>query len=203
MDESRNLAILLRAGALPAPLSPLEEKVVGPELGSDSIKAGQLATIAAVTLVVIFMFLFYGPLFGGIANFCLLFNLVLLLGSMSLLGATLTLPGIAGIALTLGMAVDVNILVFERIREEVHHHQAPLSAIGAGYDRTMATIVDSNITTIIGAILLYIFGNGPVKGFAVTLTAGIIISMFTAVSLSRVFVLIWLKYFGQRKTLPI
>lgn len=203
LDESRNLAILLRAGALPAPLTVLEEKVVGPELGSDSIKAGQLATILAVVLITIFMFVFYGPLFGGIANFCLLFNLIFLLGCMTVLGATLTLPGIAGIALTLGMAVDANILVFERIREEIQHHQAPLSAIGAGYDRAMATIIDSNITTIIGAILLYIFGNGPVRGFAVTLTAGILISMFTAISLSRIFVLTWLKYFGHKRPLPI
>ena len=130
-------------------------------------------------------------------------NFVLLFAGLSLLGATLTLPGIAGIALTLGMAVDANILIYERVREEVRENMPPLSALGAGYNRAMATIIDSNITTLIGAALLYQFGNGPVRGFAVTLALGIIISMFTAISLSRLLILSWLKMRGPQQTLPI
>ncbi|MDC0348937.1 protein translocase subunit SecD [Alphaproteobacteria bacterium] len=203
LPEARNLAILLRAGALPAPLNILEEKTVGPELGSDSIKAGQIAIIIAVAAIFIFMFTFYGALFGTIANICLFFNFILLFSGLSLLGATLTLPGIAGIALTLGMAVDANILIYERIREEVRENMPPLSALGAGYNRAMGTIIDSNITTLIGAALLYQFGNGPVRGFSVTLSLGIIISMFTAIALSRLLVLIWLKIRGPQQSLLI
>lgn len=203
LEEARNLSILLRAGALPAPLNVLEEKTVGPELGSDSIKAGEMATLIAIVAVFCFMFLFYGILFGTIANICLFVNFVLLFAGLSLLGATLTLPGIAGIALTLGMAVDANILIYERIREEVKDNMPPLSAIGAGYNRAMATILDSNITTLIGAALLYQFGNGPVRGFAVTLALGILISMFTAISLSRLLILVWLKWRGPRQKLLI
>lgn len=201
--EARNLAVLLRAGALPAPLTILEEKTVGPELGSDSIKAGEMATLISIVAVFIFMFIFYGALFGTIANICLFVNFILLFAGLALLGATLTLPGIAGIALTLGMAVDANILIYERIREEVKDKMPPLSAIGSGYNRAMATILDSNITTLIGAALLYQFGNGPVRGFAVTLALGILISMFTAISLSRVLILLWIKGRDQQKTLLI
>ena len=201
--EARNLSVLLRAGALPAPLTILEEKTVGPELGSDSIKAGEMATLISIAAVFCFMFLFYGFIFGTIANICLFVNFVLLFAGLSLLGATLTLPGIAGIALTLGMAVDANILIYERVREEVRENMPPLSALGAGYNRAMATIIDSNITTLIGAALLYQFGNGPVRGFAVTLALGIIISMFTAISLSRLLILSWLKMRGPQQTLPI
>lgn len=203
LAEARNLAVLLRAGALPAPLTILEEKTVGPELGSDSIKAGQIATIISIAAVFFFMFLFYGALFGTIANICLFVNFILLFAGLSLLGATLTLPGIAGIALTLGMAVDANILIYERIREEVRDKMPPLSALGSGYNRAMATIVDSNITTLIGAALLYQFGNGPVRGFAVTLALGIVISMFTAISLSRLLILSWLKIRGPQNSLLI
>ncbi len=203
LQEARNLAILLRAGALPAPLTVLEERTVGPELGSDSIKSGERAILMSVGGIIIFMFVFYGFLFGGIANFCLVMNLVFLLAGLSLLDATLTLPGIAGIALTLGMAVDANILIYERIREEIRDRQPPLSAISAGYSRAMATIVDSNVTTLIGAALLYHFGNGPVKGFAVTLALGILVSMFTAITLSRILTLSWLKLKGQHKPLPL
>ncbi|UNM06443.1 MAG: protein translocase subunit SecD [Holosporaceae bacterium] len=203
LQEARNLAILLRAGALPAPLRVLEEKTVGPELGSDSIKAGQTAILFAIVAIFVFMFLFYGILFGTIANICLVFNLVFLFGGISALGATLTLPGLAGIALTLGMAVDANILIFERIREEVRDGMPPLSALSAGYDRAIATILDSNITTLIGAALLYQFGNGPVRGFSVTLALGILISMFTAISLSRLLIHLWVKMRGSQTTLPI
>jgi preprotein translocase subunit SecD len=203
LAEARNLSVLLRAGALPAPLTILEEKTVGPELGSDSIKAGEIATLVSIIAIFCFMFLFYGVLFGTIANICLLVNFILLFAGLSLLGATLTLPGIAGIALTLGMAVDANILIYERVREEIREKIPPLSAIGAGYNRAMATIIDSNITTLIGAALLYQFGNGPVRGFAVTLALGIIISMFTAISLSRLLLLSWLRIRGSQSTLLI
>ena len=199
LKEARDLSILLRAGALPAPLRILEETTVGPDLGADSIKAGKLATLVSVILVLVFMFLIYGGLFGFAANFALMMNLVLLLASLTLLKATLTLPGIAGIALTLGMAVDANVLIYERIKEELKNGQSILSAISMGYERAMSTIVDSNVTTLIGAGLLYAFGTGAVRGFAVTLSLGIIISMFTAISLTRIFVLLWLKYFGQKQ----
>lgn len=203
LQEARNLAILLRAGALPAPLNVMEEKTVGPELGSDSIKAGQIAIVASVLGICVFMFIFYGVLFGTVANICLLFNLIFLFGGINILGATLTLPGLAGIALTLGMAVDANILIFERIREEIRDKMPPLSALSAGYNRAMTTILDSNITTLIGAALLYQFGNGPVKGFAVTLSLGILISMFTAITLSRLLIELWVRLRGSNVTLPI
>lgn len=197
LKDAQNLAVLLRAGALPAPLTVLEERVVGPDLGADSIAAGKTATVVAVLAVVIFMLLFYGILFGTIANLALMMNLVMLLASLNLLQATLTLPGIAGIALTLGMAVDANILIFERVREELRAKQSSLNAINSGFTRAMATIVDSNITTIIGAVLLYEFGTGAVRGFAVTLIVGIIISMFTAVTLTRLLILGWHNKFGH------
>lgn len=203
LQEARNLAILLRAGALPAPLNVMEEKTVGPELGSDSIKAGQIAIVASILGIFVFMFIFYGVLFGTIANICLLFNLIFLFGGINMLGATLTLPGLAGIALTLGMAVDANILIFERIREEIRDKMPPLSSLSAGYNRAMTTILDSNITTLIGAALLYQFGNGPVKGFAVTLSLGILISMFTAITLSRLLIEVWVRLRGPQVTLPI
>lgn len=198
LKEANDLSILLRAGALPAPLNVLEEKTVGPDLGADSIEAGKKATVVAVVLVLVFMFLVYGLLFGFAANIALMMNLVLLLGALTMLGATLTLPGIAGIALTLGMAVDANVLIYERIKEELKAGQTILSAISMGYERAMGTIVDSNVTTLIGAGLLYAFGTGAVRGFAVTLSLGIIISMFTAISLTRVFILLWLKHFGRK-----
>jgi preprotein translocase subunit SecD len=203
LPEARNLAILLRAGALPAPLNVMEEKTVGPELGSDSIRAGEIAIIAAILGIFVFMFILYGALFGTVANICLGFNLAFLFGGINLLGATLTLPGLAGIALTLGMAVDANILIFERIREEIRDGMPPLSALSAGFNRATATILDSNITTLIGAALLYQFGNGPVKGFAVTLSLGILISMFTAITLSRLLIEIWVRIRGAKATLPI
>ena len=198
LKEARELSILLRAGALPAPLNILEEKTVGPDLGADSVQAGKNATVVAIIFVLVFMFLIYGVLFGFAANIALVMNLVLLMGSLTLVGATLTLPGIAGIALTLGMAVDANVLIYERIKEELRNGQSILSSISMGYERAMGTIVDSNVTTLIGAGLLYAFGTGAVRGFAVTLSLGIMISMFTAISLTRVFILLWLKHFGRK-----
>ncbi|HWK43083.1 MAG TPA: protein translocase subunit SecD [Stellaceae bacterium] len=192
VQSANDLALLLRAGALPAPLVILEERTVGPDLGADSIRAGTIASLVAVSLVAIFMVLFYG-LFGLFADIALVFNLALLLGALSLLGATLTLPGIAGIALTMGMAVDANVLINERIREEIKAGRSVISALDTGFKRAVATIVDANVTHLIAGSLLFILGSGPVKGFAVTLCLGILTSLFTTLLLSRLFVVWWLK----------
>ena len=192
VQEVHDLALLLRAGALPAPLTVLEERTVGPGLGADSIAAGKLASIIGLILVVVFMIIAYG-IYGVMADIALLINLALVVGVLSALQATLTLPGIAGIVLTLGMAVDANVLIFERVREEVDLGRSPLSAMDAGYRRAMTTIVDSNLTTLFAALFLYVFGSGPVKGFAVTLAVGIVTSMFTAIMVTRLFVALWLR----------
>jgi preprotein translocase subunit SecD len=192
VQGAQDLALLLRAGALPAPLKILEERTVGPGLGADSIRAGKIASVLGMVAVVVFMALAYG-LFGLFANVALLVNMVLILAALSGLQATLTLPGIAGIVLTIGMAVDANVLIFERIREEERAGRGPVTAIDAGYRRAMTTIVDSNLTTLIAAVLLFQFGTGPVKGFAVTLAIGLITSMFTAIMLTRLMVVTWLR----------
>ena len=165
---------------------------MGPGLGADSIAAGEIACLVGMVLVVIFMGIAYGR-FGLYADIALAMNLFLILGLLSLLQATLTLPGIAGIVLTIGMAVDANVLIFERIREETRAGRTPISAIDAGYGRALSTIIDANLTTLIAAILLYSFGSGPVRGFAVTLAIGIVTSMFTAIMLTRMFVVTWLR----------
>ncbi len=200
-QSAQDLALLLRAGALPAPLVVIEERTVGADLGADSIEAGKFASIVGISLVVGAMLVFYG-LFGAFANIALLFNGILLIAVMSLLQATLTLPGIAGIVLTLGMAVDANVLIFERIREEMRSGRGPLSAIDSGYREAMSTITDANLTTLISTAILYLFGTGPVKGFAVTLGLGIIISMFTAVMLTRYITVLWLRQ-ARPRALPL
>jgi protein-export membrane protein SecD len=192
VESANQLAILLRAGALPAPLTILEERSVGPDLGADSVAAGQVASIIGIVLVGVFMALYYGR-FGLIADLALFSNLILILAALSLLQATLTLPGIAGIVLTIGMAVDANVLIFERIREEMRAGRTPLAAIETGFSQAMRTIVDANVTTLIAALLLFEFGSGPVKGFAVTLAIGILTSMFTATLVTRVVVLLWYR----------
>lgn len=192
LEQTQELALLLRAGALPASLAFLEERTVGPGLGADQILAGEFASVLGLILVIIFMAIIYG-LFGLMANVALVMNLVLMLAALSVLGATLTLPGIAGIVLTIGMAVDANVLIFERIREEVGNGRSPISAIDAGYRRALTTIIDSNLTTLIAAMLLLQFGSGPVKGFAVTLAIGLVTSMFTAIMLTRLLVVTWLR----------
>ncbi|MGE4218580.1 MAG: protein translocase subunit SecD [Alphaproteobacteria bacterium] len=192
VQDARDLALLLRAGALPAPLTILEERTVGPGLGRDSIEAGKIASLLGVIFVAVFMVAAYG-LFGVMANVALFFNLFLLLALLSILQATLTLPGIAGIVLTVGMAVDANVLVFERIREELRAGRTPFNAVDSGYQRALTTIVDSNLTTLIAATLLFAFGSGPIRGFAVTLTLGIVTSMFTAIMLTRLMVVLWLR----------
>ncbi len=184
MEEATDLAIVLRAGALPAPVTILEERTVGPSLGQDSIEKGTWASIIAGLLVFLFMF-FYYKWTGLIADVALAMNMLLLLGVMVLFKATLTLPGIAGIALTIGMAVDANVLINERIREELRLGKTPRAAIEAGYTKAFLTIFDSNVTTLVAALFLFGFGTGPVKGFAVTLTIGIVVSMFTAIVVTR------------------
>ncbi|NKB59473.1 MAG: protein translocase subunit SecD [Alphaproteobacteria bacterium] len=201
VQESNDLSLLLRAGALPAPLVILEERTVGPGLGRDSIEAGKIASIIGMILVLVFMVVSYG-LFGFMANIALFFNIALIMALLSALQATLTLPGIAGIVLTIGMAVDANVLIFERIREEVRNGRTPISAVDSGYRRALTTIVDANVTTLIAAVLLYAFGTGPIKGFAVTLTVGLVTSMFTAIMVTRLFVVLWLRR-ARPQALPI
>ncbi len=191
-ESANELAVLLRAGALPAPLTIIEERSVGPSLGQDSINAGTLAALLGVGLVVVFMLLSYG-LFGLFANLGLAVHLVTVVGAMSLLQATLTLPGIAGIVLTMGMGVDANVLIFERIRDELRYGKSPVAAIESGFKLAFGTIFDSNITTLIAAALLYTLGAGAVKGFAVTLTIGILSSMFASVMFCRMLIVFWAR----------
>jgi preprotein translocase subunit SecD len=202
LASANELAVLLRAGALPAPLKIVEERTVGPSLGADSIHDGKRATVIAFILVGTFMILGYS-LFGFFANIALSFNLILLFAGLSLLGATLTLPGIAGIAMTIGMAVDANVLIYERIKEEFKKGLRPHLAIEAGYNRAMSTIIDSNLTTLIGAAALFQFGSGSIRGFAVTLALGIMISMFTALSVTKLITAWWFRTKPSMKTLPI
>ena len=200
-NSANDLAVLLRAGALPAPLTVIEERSVGPELGADSIRAGAISLVIGFVLVIGFMGVFYG-LFGWFANLALVVNLVLMLGIMSLLQATLTLPGMAGILLTLGMAVDANILINERIREEQRLGRPPLAALEHGFRRAYNTIFDSNATAFLAHVMLFAFGSGPVRGFAVTITVGIATSLFTAWMLTRLLVSRW--YVATRpKLLPV
>lgn len=201
VEDSTNLAVLLRAGALPAGLEFLEERTIGPELGQDSIEAGRIACIVAFIGVLVFMFLSYG-LFGLFANVALIINVGLIFGLLSLVGATLTLPGIAGIVLTIGMAVDANVLVFERIKEEVKAKKGPARAIDLGYEKALSAIVDANITTFITAVILFAMGSGPVRGFAITLGLGILTSVFTAIFVTRLMVVIWFEH-RRPKTLEV
>ena len=192
VEESTSLAVLLRAGALPAGLEFLEERTIGPELGQDSIDAGKVATMVAFVGVLVFMGLSYG-LFGLFANVALILNIALIFGLLSLIGATLTLPGIAGIVLTVGMAVDANVLVFERIREELKTSKGPARAIELGYEKALSAILDANITTFITAVILFAMGSGPVRGFAITLGLGIMTSVFTAIFVTRLIIIIWFE----------
>jgi len=192
VKEANDLSLLLRAGALPAPLNILEERTVGPSLGADSVQAGKYASIIALLAVLCFMLISYRRL-GAFANVALLVNVALIFALLSSLQATLTLPGIAGIVLTIGMAVDANVLIFERIREEIQNGRTVMSAVDAGFSRAMATIIDSNLTTFIAAIILFSFGTGPIKGFSVTLMIGIATSFFCAIMVTRLLVVWWIK----------
>jgi preprotein translocase subunit SecD len=193
VQQANDLAILLRAGALPAPLTIIEERTVGPGLGQDSIKAGINAAYLGMALVVIFMFATYG-LFGLIANIAVAVNVGMIIGILSALQATLTLPGIAGIVLTVGIAVDSNVLIYERIREEVRAGRSTIMALDAGFGHALRTILDSNITTFIAAAVLFFIGTGPVRGFAVTFGIGILTTLFTAFTLTRLMVVLWLRW---------
>lgn len=201
VQEANDLAVLLRSGALPAKLTVIEERTVGASLGADSIESGKKAAVAGLLLVVLFMFAAYG-LFGLFANLALVVNIALIFAVLSLMGATLTLPGIAGIVLVIGIAVDANVLINERIREETRAGKSPLAAVDSGYSRALITIIDSNVTTLIAVLVLFWLGSGPVRGFAVTLTIGIFASMFTAVTVTRMMVAYWLRW-ARPKELPL
>ncbi len=198
VQSANDLSLLLRAGALPAPLVVVEERTVGPSLGQDSIDAGKASVVAAIAVVACVMLALYG-LFGVFALAGLFINMILVVAVLSLFHATLTMPGIAGMVLTIGMAVDANVLIFERIREEARLGKTPFAAIDHGFSRAFNTIVDANVTMLFATLLMYMYGSGPVKGFAVTLSAGIVCSMFTAISLTRMMILIWLKRTRPKK----
>lgn len=195
VESSTELAVLLRAGALPAGMDFLEERTIGPELGQDSIDAGKIATVVAFVAVLAFMFVSYG-LFGLFANIALLINVAMMFALLTAIGATLTLPGVAGIVLTIGMAVDANVLIFERIREELKTAKGPVRAIELGYEKATSAIVDANVTTLISAVIMFVIGSGPVRGFSITLALGIVTSVFTAIWVTRLLIAIW---FGWRR----
>ncbi len=197
VEESNRLAILLRSGALPAEIEVLELRTIGPELGRDSINAGKLAALVGGILVLIFMWLSYG-LFGIFANVALILNIIIVLALLSSLGATLTLPGIAGIVLTIGMAVDANVLVFERIKEEIKRNSSIYNSIKIGYEKALSSIVDANVTTMIAAVILFFFGSGPIKGFSVTLGLGIVTSVFTALLITRLFIDLYVIFYKPK-----
>lgn len=201
VQETSDLALLLRAGALPAPLKVMEERTVGPSLGADSVEAGKIASIMGLVFVVISMCLSYG-LFGVFASIALVINMAMILALMSVLQATLTLPGIAGIVLTMGMAVDANVLVYERIKEELRLGRSVISAIDTGYSKAMASITDSNLTTLIAAAILFSLGSGPIKGFAVTMSIGIVTSFISALSVTRLMVVTWMRV-KKPQTIPV
>ena len=189
---------MLRAGALPAPLEIVEERSVGPGLGADSIAAGKIASIIGMILVCIFMILIYGS-FGVIANISLIANIFIIISLLGTIGATLTLPGIAGIVLTIGMAVDANVLIFERIKEESVKNKKIYETIKKGFDRALSTILDANITTLIASLLLFVFGSGPIKGFSITLSLGVIASMFTALMLTNLLVHFYVSFTSKKE----
>jgi len=197
-QEATDLAVLLRAGALPAPLSIVEERSVGPGLGADSIAAGKIAAIIGMLLVCLFMILIYGS-FGVIANISLIANLFIIISLLGTIGATLTLPGIAGIVLTIGMAVDANVLIFERIKEENLKNTKIFETVKRGFDRALSTILDANITTLIASLLLFVFGSGPIKGFSITLSLGVIASMFTALMLTNFLIYFYLSFRNKKE----
>lgn len=201
VEEAQDLSAILNAGALPAAVKVVEERTIGPSLGADSVKAGTTAMIIGLIAVLVFMFLFYG-LFGLIADFALVINLVILVAVMSFLGFTLTMPGMAGIVLTLGMAVDANVLIFERMREEVDNGKKPLAALLAGFEGAFRTILDGHVTSLVAAAVLFIMGTGPVKGFAVALIIGLLASLFTSVTMTRWIILSWMRW-ARPSRLPL
>ena len=202
VESANELAILLRAGALPAPLKVEEQRTVGAELGADAVKAGRTSTIVGFTAILVFMLLSYGLLFGGISVIALIVNGLLIIAAMSATQATLTLPGIAGLILTLAVAVDANVLIYERMRDEVRAGRPLVTAMDAGFSRAMETIIDANLTTLLAALIMFFFGAGPVRGFAWTLSIGVFTSVFTAVVVTQLLLALWFRY-ARPKTLPI
>jgi preprotein translocase subunit SecD len=198
MAEAKDLAVVLRSGALPAPVKILEERTVGPSLGQDSINQGLLSMVVGFGLVIIFVIVYY-QLSGLVANAALILNVILIGAALAAFQASLTLPGIAGIILTIGMAVDANVLIFERIREELRLNKTPAAAIEAGYGKATLTILDANVTTLIAAVVLFQFGTGPIRGFAVTLSIGILSSLFTAIVVTKLIFEIALSKFSFNK----
>jgi protein-export membrane protein SecD len=201
VQSAQDLSLLLRAGALPAPLTVIEERTVGADLGADSIEAGKKACLIAIVLIVVAMIVLYG-LFGVFANIALVLNAILIFAALSALGATLTFPGIAGLVLTLGMAVDANVLILERVREEMRNGRSPVTAMEAGYREAQGTIIDANATHVIATLFLFEFGSGPIKGFAITLLIGVLTSFFTSVYVTRLMTSVWLRR-ARPKQLPL
>jgi preprotein translocase subunit SecD len=199
VQQTNELALLLRAGALPATLTIVEKRTVGADLGNDAIRAGLIASIVGTVLVVLFMYVSYGPIFGSFANLAMVVNMVMVFAGMSVLGASLTLPGIAGLVLTVGMAVDSNVLIYERVREEQALGRSPLSALTAGYERAMSAIIDANLTTLIAGVLMFGFGSGPIKGFATTLSLGLLTSMFSSTIFTRMILGLWMRHRRPRE----
>ena len=201
-ESANDLAVLLRAGALPAPLTVEEQRTVGAELGADAVRAGQISTGIGFVTILVFMVLAYGGLFGGISVIALLVNALLIFAIMSVTQATLTLPGIAGLILTLAVAVDANVLIYERMRDEVRAGRTAIAAMDAGFSKAMSSIIDANVTTILAALIMFQFGSGPVRGFAWTLSIGVVTSVFTAVLVTQVLLALWFRA-ARPKTLPI
>ncbi len=193
-QQTQEQALLLRSGALPATLTIIQESTVGADLGADAIRAGTVAAIVGTALVALVMFVAYGPVFGGFANLAMLVNLLMVFAGMSILGASLTLPGMAGLVLTVGMAVDSNVLIYERVREEKALGRSAFSSIATGYERAMSAIIDANLTTLIAAVLLFGFGSGPIRGFATTLSLGLLTSMFSSTIFTRMLLSIWVRW---------
>lgn len=193
-QQTQEQALLLRSGALPATLTIIEERTVGADLGADAIRAGTVAAIVGTILVALFMFIAYGPIFGGFANLAMLVNLLMVFAGMSILGASLTLPGIAGLVLTVGMAVDSNVLIYERVREEKELGRSAFSSLATGYERAMSAIIDANLTTLVAGVLLFGFGSGPIRGFATTLSLGLVTSMFSSTIFTRMLLAVWVRW---------
>jgi preprotein translocase subunit SecD len=193
-QQTQEQALLLRSGALPATLTIIEERTVGADLGADAIHAGTVAAIVGTVLVMLFMFITYGPLFGGFANLAMSVNMLLVFAGMSVLGASLTLPGIAGLVLTVGMSVDSNVLIYERVREERNNGRSAFSALATGYDRALTAVIDSNLTALIAGVLLFGFGSGPIRGFATSLSLGLLTHLFTATVFTRMLLAVWVRW---------
>jgi len=193
-QQTQEQALLLRSGALPATLTIIEERTVGADLGADAIHAGTVAALVGTALVILFMLFVYGPIFGGFASIAMMVNMLLVFAGMSLLGASLTLPGIAGLVLTVGMSVDSNVLIYERVREERENGRSPFSALATGYDRALTAVIDSNLTALIAGVLLFGMGSGPIKGFATSLTLGLLTHLFTATVFTRMLLAVWMRW---------